>query len=136
MDKRKQTLDKYGISRKRYKELCGFCEQYPEWIEELKNLDNPLKAQKIDGMPHSNTGTTADETQAIAMKRMILSEKIDIIKKTAKQADAEFHDEIIRNVCYGQPHWYLCELSGMPISRESFYDRRRYFFFLLDKNRM
>lgn len=38
MDKRRHgTLKKYGISQKRYKELKGFCEQYPEFLQELRN---------------------------------------------------------------------------------------------------
>ena len=42
MNKRNLVLDKYGISGKRYKELCGFCEQYPEWLSELKAHSHTL----------------------------------------------------------------------------------------------
>ena len=35
MNKRKLKFDDLEISGKRYKELCGFCEQYPEWKSQL-----------------------------------------------------------------------------------------------------
>ena len=85
MNKRQLNLEKYGISGKRYKELCGFCEQYPEWKNQLK---------------FSN--------------------------------DSQY---IIKSVCYEVPVTYLIACEGMPIGKSAFYEMRRYFFYLLDKNK-
>lgn len=135
MNKRNASLQKYGISGKRYKELCGFCEQYPEWKEELSDIGFGIKSQNMDGMPHSNTNSTSDETADIAIKRAAISGKIKLIEDTAKEASPDLWEIIIKSACYEQPFWYLRDISMVPISRASFYDHRKYFFYLLNKKK-
>ena len=126
------TLGKYGISGKRYKELCGFCEQYPEWIDELRTIDNGLKAQALSCTPSGNTNSVGDPTAKTAMRKTVLIEKIKLVDDTAKEASDEFYKEIIKSVCYGQPFWYLRDIANTPISEKAFGDRRKYFFYLLN----
>lgn len=135
MKKRALSLQKYGISAKRYKELCGFCEQYPEWKEELAELNPKAKSQSIDGMPYSQTNNINDETCDLAIKRAAVSKKIRMIEDTAKEASQEMWEYIIKSACYEQPFWYLRDISKIPMSEASFLDRRRYFFYLLSKKR-
>lgn len=135
MKKRTLTLQKYGISSKRYKELCGFCEQYPEWKEELLELEPLPKSQRVDGMPFSQTNNTSDETCDLAIKRAMMSKKIKLIEDTAKEASPDMWEYIIKSACYEQPFWYLRDISKIPMSEASFLDRRRYFFYLLSKKR-
>lgn len=134
MNKRELKLEKYGISGKRYKELCGFCEQYPEWIDELKYKTNTLKTKQIDGMPASEGGNS-DQTGNLAVRRVGLQKNCDLIEKTAFQASPELYQYIIKSVCYEEPFWYLRDIMGIPCGRHMFYDCRRYFFFLLDHNK-
>ena len=129
MDKRKTSLKKYGISSKRYKELCGFCEQYPEWKQELAFNNSTVKSQSLTGMP-AMTNSLSDETADLAIQK-----KIDLIEKTAKEASPEFWKEIIKSACFEQPFWYLRDISNIPISRAAFHDYRRYFFYLLNKKK-
>lgn len=135
MNKRSSSLQKYGISGKRYKELCGFCEQYPEWKEELSSIGISIKSQNMDGMPYSNTNSTSDTTADLAIKRVLLENKISLIENTAKEASPDLWEYIIKSACYEQPFWYLRDIAKVPISERSFYDRRRYFFHLLSKRR-
>lgn len=135
MNKRNSSLQKYGISGKRYKELCGFCEQYPEWKEELATIEISVKSQNMDGMPHSSTNNISDETADIAIKRATISEKIKLIEDTAKEASPDLWEIIIKSACYEQPFWYLRDISMVPISRAAFYDHRKYFFYLLNKRK-
>lgn len=134
MDKRKLVLKQYGISDKRYKELCGFCEQYPEWIAELKYNKDTVKSKTITDMPIS-FGCNIDQTGDLAIKRSELQEKCNLIEETARQASPELSKYIIQSVCYEFPLAYLQTILGMPCSRTTFYDKRRYFFFLLDKKK-
>ncbi len=133
MNKRTLKLDKYGITGKRYKELCGFCEQYPEWKDELLVKENPMKSNGYSDMPksHSN-GSVVEE---IAIRCDALNMKCKLIEKTAKDADAELAEYIIKSVCYEKPVWYLRDIMLMPCSERTFYDKRRFFFFLLDKRK-
>lgn len=134
MNKRKLVLDEYGISGKRYKELCGFCEQYPEWKSELRYNTHTVKAKVITDMPlapHNNSDATGD----LAIKRMELERKCRIVEETAMQADMSLADYLIKSVCYEVPYTYLSTVEEMPCSRSAFYDARRYFFYLLDRNK-
>lgn len=133
MNKRELNLEKYGISGKRYKELCGFCEQYPDWKNKLKFNTNTVKSVEITDMPitHGNT----DATGNLAIDRVCLQQKCELIEKTARQASEELYKFIIKSVCYEVPVTYLQSCEDMHCSRASFYDARRYFFYLLDQNK-
>lgn len=133
MNKRQLNLVRYGISGKRYKELCGFCEQYPEWKQELWNNNDTVKGIEITDMPAYRTNS--DVTANLAMKRAELEKKCQIIEKTAEQADSYLAKYIIDSVCYEVPVTYLIAVNGMPVSKAAFYDARRYFFYLLDQNK-
>ena len=134
MNKRNLNLEKYGISGKRYKELCGFCEQYPDWINELKYHTDTVGSKEITDMPispHNNS----DQTGNLAVHRVELQKKCELIKQTAIEADPELYQFIIKSVCYEVPVHYLQSVEGMACSTAAFYDKRRYFFYLLDKNK-
>lgn len=132
MDKRKLVLDKYGISSKRYKELCGFCEQYPDWKKLLIHKTDTLKSKEITDMPVA-FGGKSDQTSDLAIKRAVIQEKCDLIERVAREAGDDLYPYIIQSVCYNESLSYLMTMMKMPCSRSAFYDRRRYFFFLLDK---
>lgn len=132
MNKRNLKLDEYGISPKRYKELCGFCEQLPDWQNFLKYNRNTMKSPQITDMPlppHGNSDKTADA----AMKCLEYSKKIKLIEDAAKEAAPDLWEYIIKSVCYEVPISYLKAYDEMPIEKSAFYERRRYFFYLLDK---
>lgn len=135
MNKRNLRLEQYGISRKRYKELCGFCEQYPDWKLELENHTSTVKCKQIDGMPHLPAGNSSDPTLELAIRRTKIQENIRLIEKTANDADAQLSKYIIKSVCYEQPFWYIRDIMQIPCSEHSFYDSRRYFFYLLDRRK-
>lgn len=134
MNKRKLNLKQYGISGKRYKELCGFCEQYPEWKAIVSHETETVRSPVITDMPktpHSNGDPTCD----LVARRIAAQEKIDLIEETARQASSDLNVWIIKSVCYEVPLKYLIAAEHMPMSERSFYDLRRYFFYLLDKKK-
>lgn len=133
MNRRTLILEKYGISGKRYKELAGFCEQYPEWINELKYKNDTVKSVEITDMPiyHSNS----DSTGNLAMRRAELQKKCELVEQTAIQASADLYQYLIKSVCYEVPVTYLITCEDMPLGKSAFYELRRYFFYLLDQNK-
>ena len=133
MNKRDLNLRKYGISGKRYKELCGFCEQYPEWKEEIKNFSF-VGGQEYSDMPR-NPNHEYDSTAENAMKIEKLMSKCNLVEEAAKAVDGDMWEFIIKAVCYNVPISYLQMQEGMCMSQSVFYDRRRYFFYLLDKRK-
>lgn len=134
MNKRNLVLTDYGISPKRYKELCGFCEQYPEWKAKLKHEKHTVKSKNITDMPVSFNGNS-DQTCDLAIKRTSMQSKCDLIENTAKEASLDLWEYIIYSVCYGYPLSYLQTIKDMPCSRSTFYDVRRYFFLLLNNKK-
>lgn len=132
MNKRDIKLDKYGISKKRYKELCGFCEQYPEWKQQLESY-TLLSSPQITDMPiaHKNTDKVGD----MAVRLDGLGLKCSLIEDTARQASADYAEYIIKSVCYEVPINYLIMCDGLALSKSSFYRIRRLFFYLLDQNK-
>ena len=133
MNKRNLNLERYGISGKRYKELCGFCEQYPEWKNQLKYNKDTVKSLEITDMPitHNNS----DATGNLAIKRTELEKKCQLIEETAEQAGEDLSQYIIKSVCYEGPVTYLIACEGMPLGKSAFYEMRRHFFYLLDQNK-
>ena len=134
MNKRLLKLDKYGISRKRYKELCAFCEQYADWKKEINNHAY-ISAVQYGDEPKSSNHENSDTTQKHALKLLRYKKNIELIDKTAKEADSEYWEYLIKAVCYDVPVPYLINGEGMALSPSAFYERRRYFFYLLDKNK-
>ena len=131
MNKREIKLDKYGISGKRVKELCGFCEQYPDWKKELSSHAY-ISAVQYGDEPKPSNHNNSDTTAKHAMKMLKFKKNVNLIEKVAKEADQENWEYLIKAICYEVPLNYLINVDGMHMSMSSFYERRRYFFYLLD----
>lgn len=131
MNKREIKLGKYGISGKRVKELCGFCEQYPDWKKELSNHAF-VSGIRYDGDPKPSNHDNSDSTAKHALRLLKYKRNCDLIEKVAKEADSENWGYLIKAICYEVPISYLIYEEGMTLSPSAFYERRRYFFYLLD----
>lgn len=136
MNKRK--LDKYEISSKRYKELCAFCEQYPEWKEKLKN-EVYIQAVKYDDDPKPANHDNSDTTARHALRMLKLKRNCELIEKIAKEATAKSSGDlwryIIKSACYEVTYPYMKAYDEIPIERSAFFEYKRYFFYLLDQEK-
>lgn len=130
--------DKFNISKHRYRELYSFCQQYPEWKEELKHETDTLKSPCLSGMPRS--GEISNPTANLAVRRAMLQSKCEIIEQTAIKCHATDYQFLIWNVTqdgasYDFMYDYALVNNGVLPScgKNKFYDLRRLFFYLLDK---
>lgn len=121
-------LSDYNISRAKYNELKYFCMQYGEKKEELAR-GYGLKTAVNDGMPKSTS--LSNPTAQNAIKKVSLEEDIALIEKTAQKASETLYPWILKNVTEGVPYEWL----NVPCGRRQFYERRRYFFYLLAQKR-
>lgn len=126
--KRDMKLSDYNISRAKYNELKYFCMQYEEKKQEL-HKGYGLGAVMNDGMPKGNLPGNPTETQA--MRNVMLQGDVELIEQTALEADADIYQWLLRNVTEGIGYDYL----DVPMSRNRFYDSRKYFFYLLAQKR-
>lgn len=113
-------------------ELYYFCLQYNEWLDELKYKTDTVRSIEITDMPTSHSNS--DATCNLATRRAELRKKCEIIEQTAIEADAELYQYIIKAVTNDMITYnYLLTRMDIPCSHNTWYDRRRKFFWLLDK---
>lgn len=123
---------KYGISENRFRELYYFCLQYHEWKDRLKFDLNGIKA--ISGGGTTKGGAIPKPTDQTGTLRAELSKKCEIIEQTAIEADPGIHEYILKAVTNEMiTYHYLKTVMKIPCGRKMYYDRRRKFYWLLDK---
>ncbi|MBS5955375.1 MAG: hypothetical protein KIC73_00530 [Clostridiales bacterium] len=124
---------KYGISKNRFWELYYWCLQYGEWKDELKYKTNTVGSMEITDMPTSHNG--GDATQELAMRRVMLEQNCRLIEQTAIEADSDIYQYLLKAVTEDVPYWYLDMIMNIPCSRNTYYDRRRKFYWLLSQKK-
>lgn len=129
---RNTSLKKYDISSHRFMELYHHCLQYNEWKEELEEKCDTLHGagvyEAFGGYHYS------DATQRLAMRRAELSRKCEVIEQTAKETDPDIGKYILKAVTNEDVTYnYLNMNMNIPCGKDMYYDRRRKFFWLLDK---
>ena len=124
------TKNKYWIPKFRYLELKNYCLQYPDWKQELAQISSLQTHFQI-----SPTGNFSDPTYTVVLKRARLLQNINLIEDIASEADDFLAKWIIKGVTESLSYEYLHLQLDMPISRDTYYDRYRRFFWLLDKER-
>ena len=123
---------KYGISKHRFKELYYFCLQYSEWRDTLNYNTSTVKSPIITDMPITHSNSSA--TERLAINRAELLKKCELVEQTAIETDADLYQYIIKAVTNeGITYNYLTMVMNMPCGKDMYYDRRRRFYWLLDK---
>lgn len=126
---------KYNISQNRYRQLYYYCLQYQEWKDELKYKYDTSKALVVDDMPHSKTNNITNPTQDTAMKCAELAHKIATIEEAAKLTDPALYKYILKHVTNPNINYeYLSSHMNIPCSKNTFYDRRKKFYWILSQN--
>ncbi|MBQ0113866.1 MAG: hypothetical protein KBT03_12110 [Bacteroidales bacterium] len=106
--------------------------KYREWKDEYKNLENTLSSPGYDNMPHGSGISKPTEDDGI--KKAELDIKITLIEQTVREADKEMYRWLLKAVTQeGITYNYLKQIMDIPFSRNTFYDRRRRFYYLLSK---
>lgn len=125
---------KYWIDRHRYYELKHFCLQYPNWRNEYLELDG-LRSQNYDSAIFSNSNTPSDPTSRLAEDRLLYLDNMKLVEQAAIATDSELASYILKAVTEELSFNYLKSKMGIPCSKDTYYDRYRRFFWLLDKTR-
>lgn len=120
--------NQYYISKHRYLELKHFCLQYPEWVEELREIDG--MAGRGDGEIKGDR-QASDPTADAAVRRMILQKNIDLVKRAVQETDSSLFYWLFLAVTEERSYTYLREIKGIPCCREVFYKKYREFFYVI-----
>lgn len=125
--------NKYWIDKNRYYELKYFCLQYPLWKRAYEELD-PIKVSSFD-LVRTSEGELRDPVALCAAEREIYLNRICQVEKAARDADPYLSSYILKAVTEGHAYSYLYSRLEIPCSRDTYYDRYRKFFWLLDQMR-
>lgn len=131
MPKYRDLPQKYNISGARYRELLYFCRQYYDKKQRAEDTYS-LPSSAPTGMPHGSATLSTVERQADAAVRD--KADVELIERCLKQVcDGDFgiYDALLLNVTKGTLYEYL----PVPCGRRQFYEKRRKFFWLLDREK-
>lgn len=122
---------RWAIPKHAFYTAYHFALQYNDLRKEYQS-NCELTSVVYDGMPKGNS--LASTTEKMAIKNAQIKKKIDIIEQAAYEADPEISKWILYAVTTeGATFDYLYLARGIPCSRNTFYDRRRKFYYILDK---
>lgn len=132
MARRSKKTGRWKISTHEFYMAMHFAYQYHEWKKELSGLTDTSKAIQYSDMPKGSMDP--DPTGELVERRERLVRSIDIIESCARRADPELYEWIMLGVTNdGVNYDSLLTLKGIPCSRNTYYDRRRKFYYLLSK---
>lgn len=120
---------KYYISKHAFLTVLHFCMQYDDWLREYRDSVGLRGVQ-------SNTSTSGvgDPTAAQAIRLEELSQRIEMIERTANEADPSLHPYLLRGVTTEGMTFDMLKAQGIPCERKMYYDRRRKFYYMMAGN--
>lgn len=124
----KYALDVISFLHAKYYAL-----KYKRWRDEYDALADSSRAITYDGDgAQGSDGMNVVERNGI--RRAELAKKMEVIEQTAIEVDAQMYPWILQGVTDDFATFtYLKMMKGMPCSRNTYYNLRRKFYFLLDK---
>lgn len=125
--------NKYWVDKNRYYELKYFCLQYPLWKRAYEDLDG-VSTSSFE-LVRTSDGMLRDYVALCAEERSLYLDRMCIIEKAARDADPYLASYILKAVTEGHSYTYLETVLEIPCSRDTYYDRYRRFFWLLDQAR-
>lgn len=126
--------NRYFVEKHRYYELKHFCLQYPLWKKLYSDLDG-LGSRISDLSGGSRSNTPGDPTAACVDSRLYYLERMEMIEQAAIEADPDLSTYIIKAVTEELSYPHLKSRLEIPCSKDTYYDRYRKFFWLLNKRR-
>lgn len=126
--------NKYWIDKHRHYELKHFCLQYPTWKKAYADLlDLSITVSKTNDIRRGSV--IGNPTERIALEKAYYAERIKMVERAAMDADEYLWSYILKAVTEGLSYTYLQTKLDIPCSRDTYYDRYRRFFWLLNNVR-
>lgn len=125
------TKNKYRVEKHRFYELKHFCLQYPIWKKKYAEI-KVASSKPIDEITSSGRSGYSDPTGNQAADIAMYGDRIKLIESIAMVADPGLCDYILKGVTEDLSYTCLRTRHNIPCSRNTYYDRYRRFFWLLD----
>jgi len=124
--------NKYYIPEHRFLELKHFCLQYKNWQDALKSMSTMPYSMTYDRMRLSKTNDIFDPTMRNVLIREFYRKRINLVETAANLSDPLLSLWIIKGVTEGRSYDNLSMMYTIPCDRNTYYDRYRKFFYILD----
>lgn len=114
----------YVIPKEKYLTAVHYCRQYKDWLREYRSLGGEPRALQYDGSIGGSS--QGNPTEKIGIRRMELSQKIQLIQDTVYDVDPGIYKWLLKGVTEkGITATYLKKKLNMPCSEEYYYKRRQ-----------
>ena len=126
---------KYKLSRAEFNTAKWYAYRFNEWLDEYNALKDSVSAISYENadMPHA-VNKTSNPTESLAERRAVLSEKMEKITKCCQIAGGDLSEYIFKAVTNENVSYKTLQaFMEIPCSANTFYDRRRKFYYLLAK---
>ena len=130
--RRPNKNDPYWVEPEIYDYVVHFCRSYPVWLKELETLPDSSKAITYDG-DRVQTSGGYDITSALALKRVEVERKVDLIRSTAMIVNPELWEWIIKGTTEKGVTIEDLIAQGMPANKNTFAKLRKVFYYYLSK---
>lgn len=130
MKKRDLNLEKYHITKNRYRELYYFCLQYEERKKKIAELCDQSPPPP-NGMPRS--GKIPKQTEKAGILAASLSIDNETVEQAAIETSADLYPWLLKAVTKGMNYNAMRMQEGIPCNEKEFRQLRYKFFFLLDQ---
>ena len=117
---------KYYVPWQTLQLVRAHCRMYPTWEKEYNESVGLRNIVSGNG-----SGGVGDPTASQAIRLKELSDRIDLIEKTAVAAEATIWKYILLGVTERHMTFERLKAKGMPCERDMYYDRRRKFYWLM-----
>ncbi|MBQ6734863.1 MAG: hypothetical protein IJR00_08145 [Lachnospiraceae bacterium] len=124
-------VDKWELNPFRLATVRAYAKEYPYWIKKRAYMSSTTRSQRLDE-PQGNAKGAGRPTENLAIKRAQLSKKIDMIEKIVREVDPFIYKYLLKGVTEGTTYEKL-QSSGMTCSRNTYYSRRREFYYKLSQ---
>lgn len=121
----------YSLPPARKKTVTAFAREYPFWVRDYNLITHTKKSQRMGDM-RTKTNEIGRPTEKLAIRRVSLLKKMVMIEQTAASVDPVIQKHLLRGVTEGRPFEKLLA-DGLCMSRNTYYDRRRKFYYVLSE---
>lgn len=125
----------YWIEKHRYYELKHFCLQYPIWRKAYASLDG-LSKRPTELVTFKKNRNVGNPTVKCAEAREFYRKRMEMVEQTAIKADTDLASYILKGVTEGWSYDSLQTRFNIPCCKDTYYDRYRKFFYLLNEERL
>lgn len=124
----------YWLEKHRFYELKHFCLQYPLWKKSYATIDHFGRSPENLALM-AKTKPYADPTARCAMAKLYYSERMELVENAAEESDMDLAHYILEGIAYGYSYDTLQAQFNIPCSRDTYYDRYRKTFWILNRTR-